>query len=341
MRIIRIFLVVLLLTGAPAAQGQEGEYDYTNYADMRAEFGRLYNEGKLEEGAQLLEWAMDKFPDNRMANSFNLALIYTRLGQAEKALNLLMSALDDGVFFSVYAFDHELFGPLRETAMYDEFAARNKEIINEARKHSVSEYSVVMPEGYRESKEYPLFIALHGGGGNMKGFREVWKSSLLATEFVTLFVQSSQVVSMTGYNWTEDLEISKKEIKDAFDNVMRDYAINEREIIVGGFSSGGVASLEVSLCNTIPVAGFVVLCPARPESFTDENIAAARDRGLRGTVLTTEMDPRLETQKEMEGVMKKNGFEHVFRVTPDIGHWFPEDLDVQIDEAIIHIRNKK
>jgi predicted esterase len=338
---VNIFIIMLLLPAALLAQVQDVEYEYENYADMRAEFGRLYNEGKLEEGARLLEWAMDEFPDNRMANSFNLALIYARLDQAGRAARVLLSALDNGVFFSVYAFDHELFDPLREMDLFEEFTARNEEKINEARKNSVSKYSVVTPEGYEEGKEYPLFIALHGGGGNMEDFKGVWKSSLIDKEFIALFVQSSLVVSMNGYSWTEDLEVSKREIKDAYDEVVRNYAIDDKEIIVGGFSSGGVASLEVSLCNTLPVAGFVVLCPPKPESFTEENLAAAKDRGLRGTILTTEMDGRLESQKEMAAMMKKVGFEHVFRVTPDIGHWFPEDLDVQIDEAINHIRNRK
>lgn len=340
MKCLKVFLTLLVLPAALWAQQPEEAFDFANYQDMRARLGTLYNEGRFEESVRLLEWALDKFPDNRLANYYNLALMYTRLEQPEKAVDALLAALDGGVWFGAYAFDDGLFDPLRETARFEEFLSRNAEKRREAQKGVVSEYSVLTPAGYQENRKYPLFIALHGGGGNMTEFKEVWKSNLLEKEFITLFVQSSQIVSMNGYSWTEDLEISKQEIKKAYDEVLKKYPVDEKEVIVGGFSSGGVASLEIALCNTLPVKGFVVLCPAKPESFTDENVAAAKARGIRGTILTTEMDGRLDSQKEMEAIMKKTGLPHRFFVTPNIGHWFPEDLDVQIDESIAHIRNR-
>jgi predicted esterase len=33
--------------------------------------------------------------------------------------------------------------------------------------------------------------------------------------------------------------------------------VDEKEVIIGGFSSGGTAALEVSLGNVFPVVGFV------------------------------------------------------------------------------------
>jgi len=83
-----------------------------------------------------------------------------------------------------------------------------------------------------------------------------------------------------------------------------------------------------------------VLCPAKPQSFNKENIIEAKARGIRGTIVTTEMDPRLSVQKEMVEVLKTEGFQYQFVVTPNIGHWFPEDLDKKIDDAIYHIRHR-
>lgn len=120
---------------------------------------------------------------------------------------------------------------------------------------------------------------------------------------------------MNGCSWTEDLELAKKEISEAFHKVKKEYSVDEKEVIIGGFSSGEIAALEVSLSN-------------------------AKARGLRGTLLTTEMDPRLSVQKEMVEVFKSAGFPLQFVVTPDIGHWFPEDIETRIDQAIDHIRQK-
>jgi acetyl esterase/lipase len=75
-----------------------------------------------------------------------------------------------------------------------------------------------------------------------------------------------------------------------------------------------------------------------PDEFTPEDVRAARDRGIRGTILTTEMDGRVDQQRRMEEIMREEGLPLEFFVTPNIGHWYPEDLAQRIDQAITHIR---
>jgi predicted esterase len=142
---------------------------------------------------------------------------------------------------------------------------------------------------------------------------------------------------MDGFSWTEDYEVSRTEIRDAFLEVSEEYPVDPERVIVGGFSAGAMAALDLVLEDIVPVRGFVALCPGKPENFSVEAIGAAGDRGLRGTILTTEMDPRVGEQREMVAVMEREGFPHEFHVTPDTGHWYPEDLAERIDEAIRHI----
>lgn len=319
-------------------QQQERGFKFTNYAEMREHFGTLYQHKKYEEAADLLEKALDRFPDHVMANAYNLALTYGHLNQYEKGIRALQYALDRNVWFNIWAFDHEMWSPYKERDNFKRILSRNEALRQEAQKKAKPDLFVEAPEGYTNEKKYPLFIALHGGGGNIWNFKEVWKSERMKKEFVTAYVQSSQLVAMNGFSWTEDIEIAKREIVDAYHKVIGEYSIDKNEIIIGGFSSGGVAALEIVLCHSIPVAGFIVLCPAKPVSFVDKNIQDARRRGVRGTILTTEMDPRLSVQKEMVEIFKKKEFPYQFIVTPDIGHWFPEDLDRKIDDAIEHVR---
>ena len=81
----------------------------------------------------------------------------------------------------------------------------------------------------------------------------------------------------------DDLNL-KKEIVEAYNEIIRKYPIDREEIIIGGFSAGDVAALEIMLCHLVPVQGFVVLCPPKPESFNDENIIEAKTMGVRGTI---------------------------------------------------------
>ncbi|UCC44039.1 MAG: hypothetical protein JSU65_13155 [Candidatus Zixiibacteriota bacterium] len=332
--------ILVLWLGLAFGQQEDEEFDFPDYRQMREHFGQLYSEGKYQEAARLLEWALPQFPDNVLANSYNLALSYLQLQRYEKSVEALQYALDRDVWFNRFIFESEIWQPLTQLDGFEAVLARNEELRAEAQKTSKMELEVITPEGYEKERKYPLFIALHGGGGNIDAFRNVWISEKMGKEFITAYIQSSQIVAMDGFSWTEDIEIAKKDISSAYDAVTKEYAVDSEEVIIGGFSSGGVAALEVALCNTLPVSGFVALCPAKPESFTEANLTAAKERGLRGTLLTTEMDPRLADQKEMVAAMEKVGFEHRFVVTPDVGHWIPDDLNVMIDHSIGHIRNK-
>lgn len=145
---------------------------------------------------------------------------------------------------------------------------------------------------------------------------------------------------MKGYNWTEDIELSLKEIKAAYDRVISENPIDPDRVYVGGFSSGGVAALETVLKNIFPIKGFVVLCPAKPDNFSAQEVAATRDRGVRGTLITTEMDQRLNQQREVIHTFRQQGLQYQFIVTPNIGHWYPRDLEEKIDRALDHIDNR-
>ncbi len=339
----KIFLMtVMIMMVVPILEGQEKKTtQFATYQEMRAYVGNLYQQKNYAEAAEILEKALTQFPDHLQANAYNLALMHVQLKEYEKALKALEYGLDHGIWFGKYGFFAEMWAPLKEMEDFKTFEQKNEARRQEAQKLVKPKLEVLVPEDYDESKKYPLFLALHGGGENIDEFKPRWTSDLLQSQFIVAFPQSSQIVSMDGYSWTEDIELTKKEIKEAYEKIIQNYPVDTFQVIIGGFSSGGVASLEVVLDDTIPVIGFVVLCPAKPEDFTAQKVAEAKKRGIRGTLLTTEMDPRLPDQKKMAEIMKAQNLSVEFIVTPDIGHWYPEDLDKMIDAAITHILRKE
>jgi predicted esterase len=339
----KIFLMtVILMTVFPISKGQEKETtQFATYQEMRAHIGKLYEQKKYADAAEILKKALTQFPDHLHANTYNLALMNVQLKEYEKALEVLGYGLEKGIWFGKYDFHAEIWAPLKEAEGFKAFEQKNEAKRQEAQKTVKPKLEVLVPEDYDKNKKYPLFLALHGGGENIDVFRPQWTSKLLLSEFIVAFPQSSQIVSMDGYNWTEDIELTKKEIREVYEKVIQDYAVDTARIIIGGFSSGAVASLEIVLDDTVTVIGFVVLCPAKPDDFTPEKVAEAKKRGIKGTLLTTEMDPRLPDQKEMAEIMKAQGFPLEFIVTPDIGHWYPENLAEMIDTAINHILEKE
>jgi hypothetical protein len=50
------------------------------------------------------------------------------------------------------------------------------------------------------------------------------------------------------------------------------------------------------------------------------------------------MDGRIDQQRRMAEIMEQVDLPHEFHVTPNVGHWYPDDLGGRIDRAIAHIR---
>lgn len=326
---------VSALLGPGRASAQE-----QSYQAMRAEVVELYGEERFAEAAEILTTALERYPDHLIANCVNLALMYLRMERFEKGLDALRYGLDHEIWYGKYAFLDPTWDPLKGAPGWEAFQERNKKAKELAAKEVEPRLDVVLPENYDPNRSYPLFLALHGGGENVDLFLPNWGSPILSRDFIVAYPQSTQLIAMDGYNWTEDISLSLREIREAYQKVVDDYPVDEGEVVVGGFSSGGVASLEVVLNATLPVRGFVVLCPAMPEGFSPEAVRAASERGARGTLLTTEMDGRLDQQRKMAEIMKEVGLPLEFHITPDIGHWYPADLAARIDDAITHIRGE-
>ena len=326
-------------TGSIYGNKEEKKDQQSEYQKVRSEFAQLYKQKKYGQAATLLEKNFKRFPEKIHAMAWNIAIANIQVKQYKKAVKFLKKALKKGQWYNIYAFKSDFFKPLKQVKGFKEVQKMNNLLKEEAQKKAKPALQVCLPADYSKGKKYPLFIALHGGGENINGFKAHWKSEKLKKEFIVAYIQSSQMVSMTGFAW-ENLEISKKEISETFAELIKKYPVKKEEIIIGGFSSGGMASMAIVLDNTIPVTGFISLCSAKPENFNKDNILKSLKRGIRGTLITTQMDPRLPDQRKMADLFKESGFQYQFVLTPNIGHWYPQELNKLIDQAISHIRNK-
>lgn len=328
-------VVAIVLMGflAGAISGEDDPY-----TKVRDEVVKLYQAGKYQDAARILENNFDRFPDHTSAMGWNLAVVYLKLKSFDKGLAALKRVHRKGHWFNIWALDNPVLEPYRKLKGFSRLVDRNEEFRTKAQESAAPILKIIEPEGFDATKTYPLFIALHGGGGNLANFMPKWTSPMLKKSFIVAYLQSSQVVSMDGFSW-EDKKTANREIFEAYQEVSGKYSLTD-EVLIGGFSSGGMASLQLVMDDVLPVKGFVVLCLPVPQSLSDEQITAARDRGIRGTVITSELDRRIKEQRTMADRFKELGLQYQFIVTPNIGHWFPEDMGAKIDDAIDHIRNR-
>ena len=309
---------------------------FGTYQEMRGVVMELFEQQRYAEAAAILAGAVARYPDHVEANTFNLALMYASLGDPDEAVRALEDGHRRGIFYGKWSLRGAPWDTLGDLAGFQRALARNAELLAEAQKSAVMKLEVATPDGYDPGRAYPLFIALHGGGENLAQFRPHWTSPRLRKEFIVAYVQSSQVAAMDGYHWQDDA-ITSRELNEAYRAVVAEYAVDIRRVLVGGFSSGGYGALVTALAGALPAAGFVVLCPEVPVEPNRDSLDEAARRGLRGTLLTTEQDGRLDQQKRFVDCLDQGGLDVRLIVTPDIGHWYPDDLERLIDEALTHV----
>ncbi len=329
-----ILILGLILASLSRDSGLAQEKrEFGSYKEMREYLGQLFNQKKYAEAATLLESVLDRFPDNVMANTYNLATARMFLGEADKALQALEEGHRRGVYYGIWDFEAAFWEPMKKSGRFEAFRKENSARIEEAQKKAAMKIEVVTPKDYNPADPYPLFIALHGGGESVADFKPNWTSPRLRSGFITAYVQSSQVAGMRGFHW-QDEALTRGDLEAAYKQVLDQYRVDTGRVLIGGFSSGGFGSLIAAFHGFLPVRGFVALCPEVPRTIVDEDILAAKARGLRGTLLTTEQDNRVERQKELAGRWEKLGLATEFHVTPNIGHWYPKDFEQLLDRAI-------
>ncbi|MBE0712968.1 MAG: hypothetical protein IH583_11340 [Candidatus Aminicenantes bacterium] len=328
-----VILGILLCSLNPVVLRGQEKREFASYKEMRVYLGELFNQKKYDEAAALIESVLDRFPDNVLANTFNLAAARLFQGDAEKAIQALEEGHRRGIFYGTWDFAAERWDPVRSSPRFEAFLKENQARIEAAQKKASMKIETATPAGYDPGRKYPLFIALHGGGESIADLKPSWTSPRLRGEFITAYVQSTQVSSMTGFHW-QDAAITQRDLETAYKRILEQYPVDTGRVIIGGFSSGGFGSLIAAFKNIFPVRGFVVLCPEPPATISDEDILAAKARGLRGTLLTTEADQRVEKQRALTDRMAKLGLPTVFHLTPGIGHWYPEDFEALLDRAI-------
>lgn len=72
------------------------------------------------------------------------------------------------------------------------------------------------------------------------------------------------------------MKTAKRDIKDCYESIAVKYPVDERFILIGGFSGGAVTSVDFTMSHILPVKGFIVLClEIKPEAFTKENVELA------------------------------------------------------------------
>jgi poly(3-hydroxybutyrate) depolymerase len=313
------------------------ESNNLTFAQMKRNAFKLLRKRKYSEGTSLLQDAVNRFPDKFPGVAFQLALYYVMAGNFDKALEVLELGQQKKVPFPIWPGAMPM-AKLENDERYAKIIETNRQIQAELSAAAKPDVSVKTPVNYSEGNTYPLFIVLHHWNSNAESFSKFWRSKKAGKEYIVAFIQSSQVVAPGMFGWT-DYGKGREDIKTIYEDILRRYPVDSQPVVIGGFSQGGMLSIDAAVNNIVPAAGFVALQPGGdpPRDFTVENVQKAAERGVRGTIITSTNDFSFKTQKEMDSLFREAKLDLRFVVKRAFGHGMILGVPRQINKALAHI----
>ena len=137
------------------------------------------------------------------------------------------------------------------------------------------QYLTVEPNGYDPKQRCPLVMLLHGFGASMTDLAGL-TPAIDAEGYLYVFPNAPLPVQTglgsVGYAWTpprestspEDIEQAEGMLDVLLEEVMSEYDVAAGQIVLGGFSQGGMMTYRWGLTNPDLFAGLVVLSGTVP-----------------------------------------------------------------------------
>lgn len=317
---------------------------YRNFYEFEEYYSIPYSEKKYDEVLNLLNHANELLPkDEYEKNLFELmiykAMIYTQTNNSEGCLTVIKKLLDKGYSLPLH---WASFNFLRKYTGYEDLSNLNRECIQQAKEKSKFKYEVHIPKSYDRSKKHPLFFCLHGDGFgcNLKNTSWYWKAEeLLKKGYIVVYPQSSQLYFHNSFGWLSDPALSRKELKDCYEQLLLDYSIDETCVLIGGFSGGATTSIDIAFHNTIPIKGVIALCPGDYLG-NIELIDAMKLAERKTKIVILEGDQCIDpVTKHLIKVFKESGLAYEYHINKGIGHEYPKDLAEKTLKAVEFIVN--
>lgn len=325
---------------------------YNKINELQEAYNELANEGDIKGALDLLEKGFETLTSEEVQTEFydimmDKCWLSSKCKMFDKVLETFLDLVNRGY---VCPIQMQLYKEIKGYDGYKELKDKNDLLLNKLQKESKFEYVVHIPKSYSKDKKYPLFLNLHGDGDNIEYHKKYWNQEfLLSKGFIVVYPQSFQISHHCAYKWIkrEFYDLPPKEWKDPtlyssayedikkiYDLVSREYSIDHENIIIGGFSGGAIASLDIATANIIPIKGVIALCSYKPKVFNQENLVSVARKGTKFIFIEGEKDVPVKDVEEMIEMCKNARIPYEYYINKGIGHWYPEDLDNKLDKAL-------
>jgi predicted esterase len=174
-------------------------------------------------------------------------------------------------------------------------------------------------------------VALHGGAGNKDSNLKYWEVAC-QRGWLVLSPQSTQPIYPGAYTWI-DPELALEDLQVYFEQILKDHPIDQRRVVIAGFSQGSGIAIYAALSGKINVRGFLAIGTYLSDPGSIRPLAK-QATSVRGYFITGEKDRDLHKAREIQNILKENNIPFGEEVHSDLGHEFPLDFVTSFDKAI-------
>ena len=316
--------------------------EHEDLAEYRNKVYELYFQGRYSEALEIAEKAYAQFKDKISETSYWLACLNSVLHKEDKAIEILTNSLDDDVWWSPKTLEGEKdLDPLRNREEFIRIMGRCRKIFEEKQRESRPERLVFYPDKFDPEEKYPLLVALHRGGDNAEEFCKYWQH-VLKRGYILLVPQSSQLYGPNAYCWS-DWEKARDEVMKHIIEMKEKHNVIEGGIVVAGASQGAsLGIVDLVLEDTaLNLSRFIAVVPPIDDVlFFIPLLKNGIRKGAKGYILAGEKDNFIKNTEDLCSEMEKAGLPYKLTVVKGLGHGFPSDFDVYLDEALDYLEAK-
>jgi predicted esterase len=348
----------LLLVGAGYA-GQSGSAKQTDFDPkkkdvwrfldddldgIRIEGGKAYQRRDYKTAARhYLAYLYRNGRDVRVI--YALARCYSRMGDADSAVELLTRAAQRGFAHPELLKGDAEFDPIRESRAFrseEKSLAALSGVLGQTMAVSgprVNLYRLRLPAGYDASKAYPLVVGLHGNGSNAGNLMlsmptEAFEGMICAAAEGAY--PRTDLASLRGEHFSWYLPDADRGLWPLLDTLTSELVLRVVEdvsqrhrvsrVVLLGFSQGVSAAYLAAMKRPDRIAGIAAFAGSFPRnSVTPEQLKAASHIRVMIAHGTGDQQVPLEASERARDLLREAGYKVQFE-TFDDGHTLPPDV---------------
>jgi len=325
--------------------------------DLYAEADRQYRKKDYEATARTYIQLLYHQPQNSIA-LYNLACCYGLLGADKQAARFLEASWEQGFRELSFVNRDPDFDKVRESKVFQktlqklEKKSENLPLLLGVPSERLALFRLQQPDKVEEGKRYPLYIGLHGAGGNDEDFVEFLREGSAGVKAYFCAVQGPYADDRGsgGFRWfrqlrttdrqgpePQSLQMSADAVVSILDEVLANYPIDPERVFLVGFSQGAYMTYYVGLKHPGRFKGIAAVGGDFPqEDFTGEELKAAASTHI--LICTSPEDTGFVAQSAdaAEQSLKKAGLKpqvHSYHG----GHVFTDEL---LRKILVWAKNK-